>query len=84
MQGRTSREVTATVKDDGVVTDIVWAFGMVPVGVAAGQIDRGLRYYVTTPDGPAYLQTYLLPTGMSAIWVPDAPNALLSLPEATA
>ena len=56
-------------------------FGLVSVGVAAREIDNGVRYFVATPDGPAYLETYLLPTGVSNIRVPYAPDALLFLPD---
>ena len=74
------REVTATAKKNGQVTALFGDWGRVTVGIAVREIDNGRhRYYVA---GPAFLETYLLPSGVASVQVPDEPNALLSLPDA--
>ena len=74
-------EVTATVKESGRVVELAGPWGRERVGVAVRHIDNGrCRYYVA---GPAYLETYLLPNGAADVWVPEDPDALMSLPDPT-
>ena len=74
------REVTSTTKKKGRVTALAGEWGRITVRAAVREIDRGrVRYYVT---GPVFLETCLMPNGTASVWVPDEPNALLSLPDA--
>lgn len=75
-----AREATATTKENGRVTALAGDWGRVTVGIAVREIDNGRhRYYVA---GPAFLETYLLPSVVAALQAPDEPNALLSLADA--